>query len=362
MTQPPNELGAIADIVDQRVRQVLEDERIRWASTDDRLVEAIEELERMSIGGKRLRAAFCYWTWAGAHMAAGGELDEPGSHSTEMAIDAGAAFELLQTFALIHDDVMDDADTRRGETTIHVAAANRLHEEGWQGEPRRYGDGVAILVGDLAHVYADRLLSPAPVAAQLVWDELRIELNLGQYLDMRAAAAGRLDRETAQRVATFKTALYTIVRPMQVGALLANDGQISQDVLDAIDAFGRPVGQAFQLRDDLLGVLGDRQRVGKPVGDDLREGKATELLAIAIERATPEQKQTLSAVGNRALTDADVAEIVEILHATGAVTEIESRIDFLTKNATEAATDLPFDPGVRKILVSLANYVAARTH
>ncbi len=362
MSQPPAELGAIASLVDQRVRQVLADEQQRWASTDQRLVEAIAELERMSLGGKRLRAAFCYWTWAGAHLASGGVLDEPGAHSTEMAIDAGAAFELLQTFALIHDDVMDDADTRRGETTIHVKAARRLEAERWKGEPRRYGEGVAILVGDLAHVYADRLLTPAPVAAQLVWDELRIELNLGQYLDMRAAASGTIDRETAQRVATFKTALYTIVRPMQVGALLANDGQIDQSVLDAIDAFGRPVGQAFQLRDDLLGVLGDRERVGKPVGDDLREGKATELVAVALERATAEQRETLSTIGKRTLSDAEVGAIVDIFDETGAVAEIESRIDDLTKAATDAAADLPFEAGVRSILVSLANYVASRTH
>ena len=170
--------------VDQRVESLLGSERTRWAATDERLSEAIDELARMARGGKRLRAAFCYYAWRGA---GGNPADEA------EAIDAGAAFELLQTFALIHDDIMDDADTRRGEATIHVHQAEQVVANGWTGEPRRYGEGIALLVGDLAHVYADQLIGSHSRAARDLWDELRIELNLGQYLDMRAAAAGQVD-------------------------------------------------------------------------------------------------------------------------------------------------------------------------
>ncbi len=361
MTQAPPELAYAGDLVDSRVLEVLAAERARWKSVDDRLDDAIAELVRMSRGGKRLRAAFCYWTWAGSHDAAGGDIDDVDGPERIAAIDAGAAFELLQTFALIHDDVMDDADQRRSEPTIHTVAAQQLEAGGLIGEPRRFGEGVAILIGDLSHVYADRLISGRSEQAQSIWDELRIELNLGQYLDMRAAAEIQPDQTTARRVATFKTALYTIVRPMQVGAALGCEGA-TPDLLAAIDTFGRPVGQAFQLRDDLLGVVGERDRVGKPVGDDLREGKATELVAIASDRATEAQQKLLATIGERDLSDAQIVSIVDVLEETGAIRAVEDRIDKLVETAALAADDLPFDRGIRETLVSLANYVAARNH
>ncbi len=361
MTLAPPELAQAGDLVDRRVAEVLEAERLRWNELDPRLGDAISELKRMSAGGKRLRAAFCYWSWAGSHLAAGGDIDDPDEPERLEAIDAGAAFELLQTFALIHDDVMDDADTRRGEPTIHTVAAAQLRKDDLIGEPRRFGEGVAILVGDLSHVYADRLVSTRSPQARALWDELRIELNLGQYLDMRAAAERNPDRKTAQRVATFKTALYTIVRPMQLGAALGKDGATTA-AIDAIDTFGRPVGQAFQLRDDLLGVIGDQYRVGKPVGADLREGKATELVAIATENASAGQQGVLDLIGQRDLLDDEIVRIVEVLGETGAIGAVETRIDKLVETAAEAAGALPFDRGIRQTLVSLANFVAARTH
>lgn len=347
----PAEVRTVASRVDQRIERLLREERARWAAVDPRLPEAIDELARMNRGGKRLRAAFCYYGWRGA----AGDTDDEA-----IAIDAGAAFELLQTFALIHDDIMDDADTRRGEQTIHIRQARRLENEGWNGESRRYGEGIALLVGDLAHVYADRLTDSASLEARLIWDDLRIELNLGQYLDMRSTASGDVDRSTAQRIATFKSALYTIVRPLQLGAALV-DGGADADLQRKLAAYGTPLGQAFQLRDDLLGVLGDAHHVGKPVGNDLREGKPTELIAIAAERADARQRALLSTMGAPGLDDASIAAIVEVLEHTGAIDEIRERIDSLVTSAHEALAELPFSPELRETLGTITNYVAART-
>jgi geranylgeranyl diphosphate synthase, type I len=219
---------------------------------------------------------------------------------------------------------------------------------------------VAILVGDLSHVYADQLIGDASVQTRDLWNQLRIELNLGQYLDMRSAASGDFDRATAQRVATFKSALYTIVRPLQLGATLA--GPATPDLLTGLDRYGRPAGQAFQLRDDLLGVLGDEARVGKPVGNDLREGKPTELVAVAVERASPSDRSTLDGIGRPDLSREQTLAIIDILQRTGAVAEIERRIDELVDQATRVADDLPFALGVRETLIVFANYVAARQH
>ncbi len=351
MPDLPHQVRSIGALVDDRMADLLASEKRRWTTVDPRLGEAIDELTRMARGGKRLRAAFCYYAWVGA---GGLEVDE------SAAVDAGAAFELLQTFALIHDDIMDDADTRRSEETIHVRQARRIREEVWMGEPRRYGEGIALLVGDLAHVYADQLIGSGSLPARQIWDELRIELNLGQYLDMRAAAAGEFDRATAQRVATFKSALYTIVRPLQLGASLASNGN-DPNLQQQLHEFGMPVGRAFQLRDDLLGVLGDATRVGKPVGNDLREGKPTELIAIATDRATTAQRATLAIMGNAGLGAGDIGELLTVLTNTGAIEEVERRIDSLLDEAHVALERIPFSPDVRETLGVLSNYVAART-
>lgn len=362
MREVPSEITTIAQYIDERLTELFQSEQDRWTATEPRLGEAVSELSRMSGGGKRIRAAFCYWAWRGTRVSLGLDAESAPSNVAQASIvDCGAAFELLQTFALIHDDIMDGADTRRGVTTIHVTQAERLAKNNWRGEPRRYGEGVAILVGDLSHVYADQLIGVSSTAARKIWDELRIELNLGQYLDMRSAAAGDFDRRTAQEVATFKSALYTIVRPLQLGAAHANH-DIDIELLDALDAFGRPVGQAFQLRDDLLGVLGDEDHVGKPVGSDLREGKPTELVAAALERADSAQFKILANIGDPTLSPGQIDEIVSVFEATGAISDIEGRIDHLIKTASVAADDLPFGQDIRHTLGVLANYVAARTH
>jgi geranylgeranyl diphosphate synthase type I len=218
---------------------------------------------------------------------------------------------------------------------------------------------VAILVGDLGHVYAEQLTRGIGERAMQLWDELRIELNLGQYLDMRSAAAGAVDLETARQVATFKSALYTIVRPLQVGSCLHGPGDPA--LLEQLDQFGRPLGRAFQLRDDALGVLGEESRLGKPVGDDLREGKPTELVAYAVANANPDQRTKLAEIGRPDLSRADVAELVEVLRQTGAVEQNEAEIGRLVAESTKVLDDLPFTDEAKQALAALADYVALRT-
>ncbi len=355
--RPPVQLSSVGAKVEARLDRLFCEQRDHWRSVDPRLAEAVDELAGITAGGgKRLRAAFCYWAWHGRRGSDRGS--GVGGDADRVVIDVGAAFELLQAFALVHDDVMDDSATRRGRPTVHTAQAERLEREGWLGEPRRFGEGVAILVGDLGHAYADALMAEAGPSARRIWDELRIELNLGQYLDLRSAAAGELDQRTAERVSTFKSALYTIVRPLQLGASI--DGPAPVELLEQLARYGRPLGRAFQLKDDLLGLLGDEATLGKPVGDDLREGKPTELAALAAERADERQRAVLSRIGRRDLDGDDVAEIVAVLVATGAVDGITERVSQLVTEATAVVDDLPFDDESRGALAALAGYVAAR--
>ncbi len=361
--EPPDAILKVANATEAHLRNIFNAEIDRWTDSDARLGEAVVLLSKMVLGrGKRLRAAFCYWAWDGTRRW----IDQP-EGDDKAIMNACAAFELLQAFALIHDDIMDNAETRRGVPTIHTTEAERLQRLGWRGEPRRYGEGVAILLGDLAHAYADRCMTGAAIPARQLWDELRIELNLGQYLDIRSSAAGESDRSTAQAVATFKSALYTIVRPLQMGAVLAPGWanlrpEAQSQALQQLDAFGRPLGRAFQLRDDLLGVIGESSATGKPVGSDLREGKSTELLAIALERATPAQTQLLATVGAAHLTDQAVLDIVDVLTSTGAIAEIERRITDLVGQAHNTLPSLRVDPATQVTMAGLADYVGLRTH
>jgi geranylgeranyl diphosphate synthase type I len=353
------ELGAN---VEQRIEALLAVEQDRWAALDPALVDPLEALRRfVQAGGKRLRPAFCFWGFA----AAGGDPADP------RVIDVGAAYELLHAFALMHDDVMDGSDIRRGRPTTHVESASRHSSAGWRGEARRFGEGVAILVGDLAQVYADLLvdeamnprggpeIAPAGRAEVVaVWHDLRRELILGQYLDVLGTARGDRDRATARRISRYKSARYTVERPLALGCALAGG---TASVSGELSVYGRPVGEAFQLRDDVLGAFGDAAETGKPVGQDLREGKPTPLLAAAFERATGNQAAVLDRVGRGDLGEAEVASIQEVLRATGALAEIERRVADLTSEAVAAIEQASIEPIARQPLIDLAFYVARRS-
>jgi geranylgeranyl diphosphate synthase type I len=274
-------------------------------------------------------------------------------------IDAGAALELLHAFALFHDDVMDGSLTRRGEPTTNAKFEASHGASKLAGESRRFGDGVAILVGDLAYVYSDQLMRNASPQAWTIWNELRIELNFGQYLDMLGSAMNERRREKAERICRYKSGKYTIERPLHLGALLA--APTRDDLIPVLSTYGLPLGDAFQMRDDVLGAFGDTAITGKPVGDDLREGKPTPLMAIATARANAAQSKELQLVGNQDLTPEQIARVQEVIRETGALDELETVITRLTDEAIAAVQNVPFAQSVRDELITLAEYVSWRT-
>jgi geranylgeranyl diphosphate synthase type I len=346
----PQSLLDVASRVDKRLESLLAVERERWARVDEDLVPPIDEIARLVLaGGKRLRPAFCFWGFVGAG----------GDPTDELVIDAGAALELLHAFALFHDDVMDGSLTRRGEPTTNAKFEARHGVEKLAGESRRFGDGVAILVGDLAYVYSDQLMRNASPQAWTIWNELRIELNFGQYLDMLGSAMNERRREKAERICRYKSGKYTIERPLHLGALLA--APTRNELIPVLSTYGLPLGDAFQMRDDVLGAFGDTAITGKPVGDDLREGKPTPLMAIATARANAAQLKELQLVGNQDLTPEQIARVQEVIRETGALDELETVITRLTDEAIAAVQNVPFAQSVRDELITLAEYVSWRT-
>ncbi|MFP5319792.1 MAG: polyprenyl synthetase family protein [Acidimicrobiia bacterium] len=333
--------------MDQRVADLLAGERARWTAVSADLDAPFDALASLVLGGgKRLRPAFCHWAFVGA----GGDADDPA------VVDAGAALELLHTFALIHDDIMDGSSTRRSMSTIHVQFEERHALDGWRGEGRRFGEGVGVLVGDLAFVYADLLLAGAPPEAMAVFTELRIEVNIGQFLDLVGTARGAADEHQARRISLFKSGKYTVERPLHLGAALAAR-------LDALagplSAFGLPLGEAFQLRDDLLGAFGDETLTGKPVGEDIREGKPT-LLYAAARAHLGESEPLLDRYGAADLSDDELADLQDLFVETGAVAHVEATIDERVTEALLRLQATPLTGAARDALADLAHYVAGR--
>jgi geranylgeranyl diphosphate synthase type I len=343
--------------VRDRLDLLLKTEIERWATVDEGLRQPFDVLRSAVLdGGKRLRPAFCYWAFVGA----GGDPRSPA------IVDAGAALELLHAAALLHDDVIDDSARRRGQDTAHVRFADDHRRAGWRGDPGQFGMGAALLLGDLALVYSGRLLIGAPPVAIAIFDEARLEVNVGQYLDALGAAqsasltpAETVDR--AARIRRYKTASYTVERPLHLGAALAAPSRVGE-LLGPLSAFGLPLGEAFQLRDDLLGVFGDPETTGKPVGDDLREGKATMLAGLARARATgPAAQLWERRFGRGDLSPTEAASLGEVIEQSGARAEVEAAIDELVAASQRALRSLPLcREEARAALASLADFVTAR--
>jgi geranylgeranyl diphosphate synthase, type I len=330
---PPLEAEGLRDRVQKSLDGFMSTQVPRLDAISEDLGPMADAIASLVAGGKRLRPAFCYWGWRGA-----GGADE------EAIVQAATSLELLQACALVHDDVMDGSDTRRGRPAAHrqFAALHRGH--GWLASSDSFGVGAAILMGDLCLCWADELLftsglpPEALLRAKPVYDEMRTELMSGQYLDLLEQAVGGGSIERARRVIRFKSAKYTVERPLHLGAALAGGGA---RLLDAYTAYGLSLGEAFQLRDDVLGVFGDPDQTGKPAGDDLREGKRTVLVTKALEQASPADAARLRRhLGDRHLQPAGVLEAREVITVTGAVAYVEDRIAVLTAAAL-AALDAP---------------------
>ncbi|PIE32308.1 MAG: polyprenyl synthetase [Ilumatobacter coccineus] len=301
-------------------------------------------------GGKRLRPALCLW----GYVAAGGDPDD------EIVIDAGAACELMHASALFHDDVIDDAPRRRGLVTTHTVFADHHRQGDWGGEGRRFGEGMAILIGDVATAYGDQLVAEVNPVARSVWNEMRVEVNVGQILDVLGSARGVRDLAQAERICRYKSGKYSVERPLHLGAALAAPDRFDQ-LAPALSAYGLPLGEAFQMRDDVMGAFGDEAMTGKPVGGDLREGKPTPLLARALGSASPAQRMVLNQVGNPDLTDDEVKAIQDVIVATGALAELEATIAERYNSALAALQTEVITESARRGLAELAVYITRRT-
>ncbi len=330
-----------------------------------RLAEPIAKLLR---GGKRLRAAFAYWGFLGA----GGEPEDVGGEPALISLPT--SLELFQAAALIHDDVMDASDTRRGQPSVHRQFATLHRVQGWMGDDVHFGAAGAILAGDLCLTWSDAALAggglPPDALARVrpVFDEMRTQLMAGQYLDMltQAMPFDLPDEEAfeaaiarSRRVICFKSAKYSVEHPLLMGGALAD---APKSLLTSYSDYGLAVGEAFQLRDDVLGVYGDPQETGKPAGDDLREGKRTVLVLLALQNADESAAAALRlGVGDHVLDADGVARLRTIIEETGALAAVETMIDDAVTRSRDALSTAQVTDEARVALGDLIDAATART-
>jgi geranylgeranyl diphosphate synthase type I len=364
MSSGPAELPRVRAEVGAALAGFIARQRQDLAAISEELLPCVDAIEELLAGGKRLRPAFCYWGWRACGGADGPE-----------AFAAAASLELLHASAIVHDDVMDASDTRRGQPAVHRRFAAWHSAAGWHGSADAFGSGAAILIGDLLLAWSDEMLRASGLPPAAVWrglaelDAMRTEVFSGQFLDLAGQAGGAKTVSAALRVVTYKSAKYTVERPLLLGGELAaaSAGSTGREecagaaTRAAFSGYGIPIGIAFQLRDDILGVFGDPARTGKPVIDDLREGKQTVMLAIARERTGPPGAAALDrAVGDPRLSEHDAQRVRDIIAGSGALAECEQMIERNVTDALRALRAAPITEESRAALADLAIEATAR--
>lgn len=354
------EQSAFRAAVDRELQSFLAEQRRVLADVSMDSLDLLDALATLTTGGKRFRALLCYWGWRGA----GGCADDPA------IVRAGVALELFQAAALIHDDIIDRSDTRRGAPSVHRGFTQLHRRRGWHLDSDRFGEAAAILAGDLCLSFSEQVFSSIAHApgrsgtARAIFDRMRAEVMAGQYLDILEEVAGALRGpedavERARNILRFKSAKYSTEHPLTLGGALAGAGV---ELSAAYSDFALPLGEAFQLRDDILGVFGDPDTTGKPAGDDLREGKRTVLVAYALNHGSAEDRAFIDAqLGNPELSDAGITTLREIMVRTGALERTELLITGLSADVHGAWAALPVERLTATALQVLAGAVIDRS-
>ncbi|MCK7660093.1 polyprenyl synthetase family protein [Corynebacterium antarcticum] len=353
-----HELSAVPDLVRDHLATFFATRRDRLAEIDDHVAAATDLLEEFVLGGgKRIRPLFAWVGWLGTES----RTEDPAA-----VLEAVSSLEFIQACALIHDDIIDSSDTRRGRPTVHRIVEQRHRNAGWAGDSGHFGISTATLLGDLALAWSDEMLLGANLpperlrAAMEPWWAMRTEVIAGQMLDIYVESSRDERIDVAEKINRYKSAAYTIERPLHLGATL---GGAAPELISAYRGFGHKIGIAFQLRDDLLGVFGNPEVTGKPAGDDLREGKRTVLVAEALrhlDARDPEGAEQLRRGIGTVTSPTEIAALTELIRSTGAPEQVENRISELTVAGLAELDRVEITPVVRAMLHDLAVRSTAR--
>lgn len=358
----------LVDLVQSRIDEyLLSREPILTLISSD-LTPLLDFSRQFLSGGKRFRAQFCYW---GAQSVLPPDSSRQTAPETAV-VSAASALEIFHAAALVHDDIIDNSDTRRGAPSAHKLFESLHENAAWSGDHVSFGRASAILLGDLLLGWSDELLDEglyeltdrdAARRARLEFNHMRTEVTAGQYLDILEERAWLAQPEAellnrALRVIVYKSAKYSVQAPLVIGAALAGAAAAQ---LDSLRAFGLPLGMAYQLRDDLLGVFGDAAVTGKPSGDDLTEGKRTVLIALARESLDSSSRASLDAqLGDPRLDAEQIRALQQLIAASGAVERVERLIESQVAEAMAALQTAPISTVAQQKLLDLTDRATRR--
>lgn len=339
---------------DKQLLAYLSEKRQQAKEINPEIVVLVDEIIRFTEnGGKRVRPAFMY----SGYIAAGGQAQEA-------ILFASLSVELLHTFALMHDDIIDNSDLRRGELTTHKAFEAYHKTRKLKGNKKEFGLSSAILAGDLAFSFAEEILTTAPFPqerirrARYFFDQMKIQVIYGEYLDVLGGYKDSLTEDEVLQVLEYKTAKYTVERPLHIGAMLAGS---DYQTLETFSRYGIPFGQAFQMQDDIVGTFGTEEEIGKPADSDIKEGKKTLLLTKAYEKADKNQLKVLNrVVGKKGATKEDIAKVKQIMEKTGAYDYCVKLAKELLVQAKNAIEDVKLKDEGKGYLLAAADYLNER--
>lgn len=368
-----SETKVLLDLVQRQLDEFCEERKHEFNAIAPDLGVLLDYTRELLAGGKRFRALFCYWAWVACLDIAEVRQDHAQRTSSAQAlVGIGAALEMFHAAALVHDDLLDQSDTRRGVPAIHKRFESMHQQSGWAGSPERFGQAGSVLTGDMMLAWSSELFGQALLqspsseiesACREEFSKMRIEVMAGQYLDvLEENAAPTRDVEgavgRANRVILYKTAKYSIEAPLLIGAAFAG---ANPSTLRGLSAFGIPLGMAFQLRDDVLGVFGDPAVTGKPAGDDLREGKRTVLVALTRQALTPSVGKVFDELlMNRELEQEQIVFLQQAIKESGALAKTEQMIEELANESLSALAQLEIDSNAKLQLRELAMRVINR--
>lgn len=368
-----SESTTLVELVERRLGEFCAERHAQLTEIEPELGLVVDYIQGLLVGGKRFRALFAYWAWVAALGTTDAPLnDEQRERSATALVDICASLEMFHAAALVHDDLLDNSDSRRGAPAVHKKFESLHRDQNWAGSAERFGQAGSVLAGDLMLGWSSELFDSGvkrSPSSQIAWNcrnefaKMRVEVMAGQYLDILEENAGpQRDPDQAvgraHRVMLYKTAKYSIEAPLLIGA---NFCGASIETQRGLSAFGIPLGLAFQLRDDLLGVFGAPEVTGKPAGDDLREGKRTTLIALTRQALNPATiKMFDELMSNRDLTGEQIRLLQETIRGSGAVAKVEQMIEELGNESLLALRQLQLDEYAKGQLESLARKVINR--
>ena len=343
-------------LLDERLRHFFRERLKRSEHISPTAREMMEHMMEFSLrGGKRLRPILVIF----GYKAVGGKKEKE-------ILQAAIAVELMESFLLVHDDIMDQDEMRRGYLTMHRIYENKCHRYSKDLDGARYGESMAMLAGDILSIMGSEVLLKTrfPVKRKLeavdCFNRAVINTCFGQAIDVKMALSRQVKEKEIQRLYELKTAVYTIEAPLHIGAILAG---AKKRELSAMSGYAIPLGQAFQIQDDILGIYGTRQKIGKPVGSDIIEGKKTLLIAKAMEHASPSELKFLKKqLGNKRLSSRQLDKVKKIISGTGALDMCKQQATSLADEAKDSISKVKLTDEGKSFLYGLADYVVKREY